>query len=270
MTVKRQRSRERLAKLRGDREKLTSHLIENSALPSPHANIELAQAFGDVFESPPPDAAERAMIDEWLALTLDEAPVNTKKEFLVACAAVALGTIYLQSSEEEAEPVFEKMRAASRDARWRTREAACFAFQRVGEHNFDQLRSMFEWWMERANMADRRAILVSLAHPPFLTSDDRVEFCLEVAGRTLADLEKLTSAGRKTEEYKILEKGLKFAPSVYVAASPEIGFRWLSRVASTENMENKKIIAANIRKSRLAKKHPEKCMEIGEVLASGF
>jgi hypothetical protein len=270
VTAKRQRCREQLAKLRGDREKLTAFLLKNSGLPGRRANIELAAAFADILQSPPPDSAERALIDEWLALSPDDAPTNHKREFLVFCAVQALGVLYLQASEDESVGIFEQMRAASRDSRWRTREAACFAFQRIGDWNFDRLCEMFTWWMERANMADRRAILVSLAHPPALTDEDRVAFCLDIAGRVLSDLEKLPLSARKTDEYEILEKGLKFVLSVYVAASPDSGFRWLSRIASTENIENKKIIAANIRKSRLAKVYQERCMEIGDVLSSGF
>lgn len=270
MPSKRQRCRARLEPLRRSRGKLESFLTTHSGLPGPRADLELAAAFADMFEEGALEPAEEAMLTEWLAMSLDEAPVNTKREFLPFCAAQARGILYLGETKTGRDEIFEALRAASRSPRWRTREGACFAFQRIGERDFAELRRMFEWWIERANMLDERAILVSLAHPPMLGGEDEVEFCLQVADRVLAELEKLPASGRATEEYRVLKKGLEFTLSVFVAAAPEPGFRFLSRWASSENVETKKIIAGNIRKSRLAKKHPERCEEIGETLASAF
>jgi hypothetical protein len=270
MGTKREKCRAQLEKRRGRRPELESFLLKNCGLPGPRGDIELAGALSDMFYREEAFGPEKAMLREWLALTPDEAPVNSKREYLVFCAVQTLGVEYLQATEEERAGVFERIRAASRDPRWRTREAACFAFQRIAEEDFDELQRMFLWWLKRANMMDERAIIASLAHPPALTSEERVAFCLEAADAAMRHLEKLPLSGRKTEEYRILRKGMEYAVSVYTAAAPDPGFRFLSRWASSEDMDTKKIVAANLRKSRLAKRYPERCQEVGEVLAAGF
>jgi hypothetical protein len=270
VTAKRDAYREKIERLRSDWRKLEAYLLRESGLPGPRGNLELAAAFSDVLERAEALPAEKERMRAWLALSSDEAPTNSKAEYLVFCAAEALGVEYLQATEADRADVFARLRAASRDPRWRTREAVCNAFQRIGERDFDEVRRMFAWWIERANMLDQRAIVAALAHPPILTDEGRVAFCLEIAARALEGLEKLPRAGRATEEHRVLKKAMEFVVSVYTAAAPDAGFRFLSKWASSEDVDIKKIVAANIRKSRLAKLYPERCQEVGEALSGGF
>lgn len=255
-----------------DARRLEEFLLRSSGLPGRRANVELAAALADVVARAGADDERWAMLTRWAALTCDEAPVNSKREFLPFCAVQALGALYPASDEETRDEIFAALRAAARSGRWRTREAAAFAFQRIAESDFRLLRGMFTEWLERASRLERRAILASLAHPPLLEGPGGgavAEFALEVAGEVLRGVRKLTKAGRSDEEFRVLRKGLEYAISVYVAAAPEEGFRFLRKWAEADDADVKRIVAANVRKARLAKRFPDECAEVGEVLSWG-
>ena len=256
----------------GDPGRLEAFLLRNSGLPGRRANIELAAAFADTIARAGADDERWAMLKGWAALSHDEAPTNSRREFLPFCAVQALGGLYHASGDATREEIFAALRAAARSDRWRTREAAAFAFQRIGERDFGLLREIFSAWLERSSRLERRAILASLAHPPTLEGPGgglATEFALEVAGEVLAGVRKLTKAGRSDEEFRILRKGLEYAISVFVAAAPEEGFRFLRKWAEADDADVKRIVASNVRKSRLAKRFPDECAEVGEILSWG-
>ncbi|MHC5058319.1 MAG: hypothetical protein ACYTKD_26990 [Planctomycetota bacterium] len=262
----------RLEGLVGDGVRLEAFLLKNSGLPGRRANIELAAAFADTVARAGADEELWATLKGWAALWYDEAPTNSRREFLPFSAVQALGGLYCASDDTTRDDIFAALRAAARSERWRTREAAAFAFQRIGERDFGLLRELFSAWLERSSRLERRAILASLAHPPVLEGPGgglAAEFALSVAGEVLAGVRKLTKAGRSDEEFRVLKKGLGYAISVFVAAAPEEGFRFLRKWAEADDADVKRIVAANIRKSRLAKRFPEQCAEVGEILSWG-
>lgn len=264
---KRETYAKKLQPLLADRAKLESYLLKNSALPGRRTNVELAAAFADCFASP--TEAQWKMLTEWASLSCDEAPTNSRQEFLPFSATQALGAVYLGSDSARREEIRALLRAASRSERWRTREAAASAFQRIGERDLAELKRVFSEWLPKANRIERRAIIASLAHPPLLEEEDAVAFALDVTDTILKDIRKLVKTGRATEEFKGLAKGLGYAISVFVAASPEKGFRFLRKWAEADDVDIKKIVAANVRKSRLARRFPEECREVGEILSWG-
>lgn len=264
----------KLQPLLPDRAKLESYLLKNSGLPGRRANIELAAAFADVFQEKGATEAQWKTLVAWASFSSDEAPTNSRREFLPFCAVQALGALYLDSDEKRREEIFAMLRDASRSSRWRTREAAAFAFQRIGEGDFKVLKGLLSTWLDRASLSEWRAIVAALAHPPFFETkggdeggSEAVAFALDVAGNIMAAVHKLPKTGRQTEEFRVLQKGLGYALSVFAAASPADGFRFLRRWAEGDDNDIKKIVAANIRKARLAKRFPDECREVGEILS---
>jgi len=253
-----------------DRDGLEAFLLKHSGLPGRRANVDLAAAFADIVERAGADDELWATLKEWASLDHDNAPTNSKREFLPFCAVQAIGALYYSSDDATRDEIFSCLRAAARSERWRTREAAAFGLQRIGERDFGILRDLVSSWLERSSRLERRMILAALAHPPMLEGLGgalAAEFALEVAGEVLAGVRKLTKAGRSDEEFRALSKGLGYAISVFVAAAPEEGFCFLRRWAEADDMDVKKIVAANIRKSRLARRFPEECAEVGEILS---
>lgn len=62
-----------------------SFLQEESGLPGPRGNLELAQAFADL--------GDEDRIQNYLSIKREEAPVNSSKMFLTFCGVVGIGTL---------------------------------------------------------------------------------------------------------------------------------------------------------------------------------
>jgi hypothetical protein len=161
------------------------------------------------------------------------------------------------------------IRAAAGHARWRTREAAAMALQLLGERSFPALRAICEAWLQDdPTPMEQRAVIAALAHPPILGDAEVARHALEVGGRALAAFAVLDRATRRSEDGRVFKKGLEYALSVFVAALPGEGFAHLRRWAASDDLDVKKILASNLRKARLARRFPEECAEVGEVLAA--
>jgi hypothetical protein len=226
-----------------DPEKLETFLIENSNLPGPRANLELAFTLSEVYE-------DFEILLKWAEIDADRAGVDDPRSFLPFCAAAALGKRYAKTRDEKILRILKKMAG---DGRWRIREAVAFGFQRIGEDDFSELKRIFSEWIDNSGNREKRAILVSLAHPMILDRDATL-FCFDI-------LENVFEKMRKDSDFEILKKGLEFTISVYVAANPEDGFsfmeRWIGRDAVIDG-----IIGSNLKKNRLSKKHPGKTAEL--------
>jgi len=68
----------------GDTERLMGYIVSNSNLPSPRANLELAEAFADVIEDYSGKDDERLweLCVNMTEISADEAPVNAPREFI--------------------------------------------------------------------------------------------------------------------------------------------------------------------------------------------
>ena len=225
-----------LKTIKDDTAKLEDYLVENSNLPGPRSNLELAFAFAEVYENP-------EVVLEWLKITADKADVNDPKSFLAFCAAVCLGKLYTKSKKSELISILKNL---ANDPRWRMKEAVAFAFQFIGENDFDELKSITSEWIKNSNNDEKRAILVSLAHPPFL-NEENAEFCLEIAEAILnkMDIEN---------NFEVLKKGLNFTISVFVATNPEEGFKLLERWIGKNKIIDK-IMKENLKKNRIKAKY---------------
>jgi hypothetical protein len=270
MPSKRERYRSKLDGLMADGADLESFLLRHSGLPGRRADLELAGALADRLAKSPPDEAIWDLLCRWTALDAVQAPTNSKREYLPFCAAQALGACHHRAAPERRRRIVACLQAAARDPRWRMREAACFGFQRIGEDDPSQLVRMFRDRLAGATLLDRRAMLVSLAHPPLLEPEgDAVELALELSDQGLRELSALDPEQLKSEEIRVFRKCLDFVPSVVAAADPERGFAWLRRWAGHEGLLYKKVVVANLRKARLAKHHPDECEGVVAVLSWG-
>jgi hypothetical protein len=223
--------------------KLEQFVVENSNLPGPRANLELAFALSEVFEN-------MGVLAKWAEIEVDRADDNDPRSFLPFCSAVCLGSLYTKTKDEEIVRILKKM---ANDDRWRIREAVAFGFQRIGEDNLSELKRIFSEWIEKSNNREKRAILVSLAHPKILDRDKslvRFEF-----------LEKVFKNMERDDDFEILKKGLEFTLSVYTAANPEYGFSFMEKWIGKDKVIDD-IIKANLKKNRLLKKYPNMAEEL--------
>ncbi len=226
-----------------DPNKLEKFVMENSDLPGPRANLELAFALAEVYEN-------REVLEEWIEIDADRAGVDDPRSFLPFCSAVCLGRLYGKTKDRKIIGILKKLAC---DDRWRIREAVAFGFQRIGEDNFPELKRIFSEWIAKSDNREKRAVLVSLAHPKILDKNTSL-FCFEILEDIFENLER-------DDDFEILKKGLEFTISVYTAANPEHGFafmdKWIGKDRAIDG-----IIKSNLKKNRLLKKHPKKVEEL--------
>ncbi|MFC2086525.1 hypothetical protein ACFLQ9_02270, partial [Bacteroidota bacterium] len=228
----------KLQALTNDPEKLEKFIIENSNLPGPRANLELVFAFAEVYED-----IDKLMV--WANITEDQAAVNDPKSFLAYCSAACLGKNYTTKKDEKIIAVLKNL---ANDGRWRMREAVAFGFQYIGEHDFNELKPILSEWINNSNNLEKRAILVSLAHPRFLVEENAI-FCFEITDLVLKQMDR-------ENDFDVLRKGLEFTISVFVAANPKHGFSFIRKWIGKDKVIDK-IMKVNLSKTRLFKKYPE-------------
>jgi hypothetical protein len=234
---------EKLKPIINDREMLEKFIIENSNLPGPRGNLELAFALAEIYNN-------LDVVLEWAEITEARADVNDPKSFPAFCSAVCLGKIYTKTKDKKLISILKKM---ANDGRWRMREAVAFGFQNIGENNFDELKSIFSKWIKKSNNLEKRAILVSLAHPKFL-DEENSKFCFEITDTVLKEMDR-------ENDFDVLKKGLQFAISVFAAANPEFGFKFIKKWIGKDKTIDK-LMKENLKKNRLAKKYPEEVKKI--------
>lgn len=232
---------------------LEQRLMGESNLPGPRANLGAASAFADAFASDRVTDEAWELVVAWSVKPETEAPTDDAREFLPFCALQAMGSYYRYAEPARREIILERCRAAMNDARWRMREAAAMALQRIGEQDFSALRALFDGMKSTANALEQRAFVAALAHPPMLKEQANVLYALELSEEILDQI-----AARQTrygaEEFRVLSKGLEYALSVFVERAPEAGFKMLAKFAVTDDKRMQKIVKSNLGKARLAKK----------------
>jgi len=244
---------------------LAEQLAAASNLPGPRGNLTLAAQFADWFNKAWLHADLQEMLFEWTLISAESAPTNDPREYLPFCGLLALCSYYLHADEATRERIMERVQAAMNDSRWRVREAAAMGLQRIAEKDFSPVKAYIMQHLPGANALEQRAIIAALAHPPIL-NNGIARYSLEVSEEILNHLHSGLQTGSKPENFSILSKGLQYALSVFVAALPEEGFVLLRQFAELGDPELNKIIAANLRKSRLVKKHTKQLNEIYAII----
>lgn len=250
---------------RDDFEGLKKFLKENSNLPGPRGNLEMAYAFGNCFDK---DIAHGQW--EYLlalsAIGAGEAPTGDPAEMLPFCTALAAGSYYAQAGEDRKARIRAILRDAMNDKRWRMREAAAMGYQRIAEKDFAAVKEIFDALYPQSNFFEKRAIIAALAHPPILKETDVTLYSLEISEDILNGITRISTEELKSEDFKVLSKGLEYAISVFAAAAPEEGFALLKAFAAVPHKDIKKIIKSNLGKARIRDKYPRETEEVISVL----
>jgi hypothetical protein len=251
-------------------EKLASYLISESGLPGPRSNLGLASAFGDLAADGTVGSSWVETLLLWTSTSPEQAPTNHPREFLPFVAIQALGARYCLEPGPVQGKIESAIRASAKDLRWRMREGCVFGLQRIGNQDPARLIQLLESWLPSACLLELRAVIATLADPPLLKEKSLSTFALSAAETAIQAYRNLSPEMRRDEAAAVLRKGLEYAPSVFVAASPTEGFRMLENWADSGQVEVAKVVAANLRKARLAKHYPEQVEEVGLRLQAAF
>jgi len=211
-------------------------LIEESRLPGPRANLELAYAVAS-------EGTEERLL-RYAGLDCEAAPSNTPAEFLAVCGVMGLG--YLMARGEGA--YLPLLRTCASDPRWRIREAVALGLQEYGRAAMEPLLQAMEGWSTGTPL-ERRAVVAALCEPGLLVDREHASRVLDIMEWITASI--LDERDRRAEAFKVLRKGLAFGWSVVVAAQPAIGKPRMDRWIGTEDADIRWIMKQNLGKKRL-------------------
>jgi HEAT repeat protein len=216
-------------------------LAAHSGLPGPRGNIELGKAAADL--------ASADQIRAWLEWDAERAPTNSPQEFLAFCGVLGLGRLAL---EGDATALPQLLQSAS-DPRWRTREAVAMALQRIGDVDFNRLLTETDKWA-RGSCLEQRAAAAALCEPRLLSTPQRVTAAVSVLDTITASITQ--QRDRRSEDFKVLRKGMGYCWSVAVAAHPDIGKPAMERWIGHGDPDVRWVMRENLRKKRLERMDP--------------
>jgi hypothetical protein len=214
------------------------YLLQESRLPGPRANLELAHAVAE--------EGDWALFQRYLGFDADRAPTNTPQEFLAFCGVLGLGRIWAEG-EQETLPILRKLAS---DRRWRIREAVAMALQRVGQADMETLLAEMEIW-SRGNLLEKRAASAALCHPDLLREKEPAQRVLEILDAITASLPDVED--RRSDEFQALRKGLGYCWSVAASALPEPGKKMMERWFASDDRDIRWIMKQNLGKARLVR-----------------
>ncbi len=218
------------------------YLLEESGLPGPRGNLELAQAVAE--------EGNLELFQRYVAYTADRAPVNSPYEFLAFCGIVGLGRLLAEGAQD----LLQTLRCHASDPRWRAREAVAMALQRLGQVDMERLISEMEEWAEGSAL-EQRAAVAALCEPKLLGQARHVEAVLRILDRVTSSVER--SDNRTGEGFIALRKGLGYCWSVAVAALPAEGQKAMEKWLARSDKDVRWIMKENLKKQRLIRMDAE-------------
>jgi hypothetical protein len=217
------------------------YLLQESGLPGPRGNLELAQVVAD--------AGSRELFEHFLTYTAEVAPVNDPHEFLTFCGVVGLGRLLAEGDGK----ILDQLRPFASDPRWRMREGVAMALQRLGKRDMPALLQAMETW-SRGSWLEKRAAAAALAEPILLHRQAEALQALQILDHITSSMENSSEA--KNVDFKILQQGLGYCWSVVVAAVPEPGKRLMEKWLACPDPILRRIMQENLKKNRLIRLDP--------------
>jgi hypothetical protein len=213
------------------------YLMDNSNLPSPRANLELAYAVART--------ANRELAEKLIAADQPGLSVQSPLTFVVLCGLMALGKY---ASGEPA--IRATLRRFASDSRWRVREGVAMALQLWGEQDSGTLMAEMADWAE-GNLFEQRAAIAGICEPSLLGDE-------ETARAALSLLDEVTRhyvdyPNPKDEAFRVLTLGLSYGWSVAVAVLPDAGKPLMEKWFAHPHAGVQKVMKENLTKKRLEK-----------------
>ena len=213
-----------------------AYLLNESGLPGPRGNIELAQAVAN--------EGNRELFQRYLSYTANIAPVNSPYEFLAFCGALGLGRLLAEGDTS----LLQVLRALASDPRWRMREAVAMALQRLGDVNMPQLIAAMQIW-SRGIPLEQRAAAAAICEPRLLSTENYARQALNILDTITIAVQ--VSTHRQGDDYIALRKGLGYCWSVAVVALPAEGKVLMEKWMQTPDKDIQWIMQENLKKNRL-------------------
>lgn len=250
---------------KGNYDQLSMFLVSNSNLPGRRANIELANAFGDVIE----DCFSNDLEPIWdycrslMSITNEEAPTNNPREFLPFCGANGIGAIG-SIDDKYFQDVIICLKEKTQDSRWRMHEGIRMGIQRILLKGNIKIWEELSDWIGVGNWLQMRAVAASVADPSILRMNPKNAIDALDLHEKIFDVIKITK-DRESEEFKRMKKGLGYTLSVITCEIPNEGFHLMKELIKTQDLDLHWIIKQNLSKKRLTQSYQKEVTIITEL-----
>jgi hypothetical protein len=218
------------------------YLLENSGLPGPRGNLELAQAVADL--------GTPQLFARYRRYTASKAPTQSPEEFLAFCGVLGLGRLLAEGDLGS----LGILRRSAADPRWRIREAVAMALQRWGKADMEALIREMKSWATGGDL-ERRAAVAALCEPALLQQASHARATLRILDSITGSI--LQSDDRRSDAFRALRQGLGYGWSVAVVAAPEEGKAAMERWMTRRDPDVRWIMKQNLSKKRLARLDPK-------------
>jgi len=211
-----------------------SFLMENSGLPGPRGNLELAHAVTQ--------EGSQKQFEHFLTYHAEE---NTPEVFVFFCGVMGLGKLAVGKTE-----LFNRLREYASDPRWRIREAVATGLQLTGDQDMDLLLTEMKKW-NKGNWYEKRAAAAALAEPRLLKQSKHSKQVLAILDRITASMEKDDNS--RDASFKVLRQAMGYCWSVAVAALSDEGKPMMEHWLDSEDKDIQWMMKENLKKNRLVK-----------------
>jgi len=209
-------------------------LKENSGLPGPRGNLELAYTVAD--------EGNLRQFNHLLTFHADE---NTPEVFLVFCGVVGLGKLAACQPD-----LLNRLREYASDPRWRIREAISTGLQLTGDQDMELLIREMKTW-SKGSWYEKRAAAATLAEPRLLKQPKHARQVLQILDKITSSMERDESV--KDESYKVLRQAMGYCWSVAVPALPDFGKLMMEKWLDTQDKDIRWMMKENLKKNRLVR-----------------
>ena len=214
------------------------YLLQESGLPGPRGNLELAQVVAD--------EGNRRLFEHFLTYSADVAPTNDPHEFLAFCGVVGMGRLLAEGDAS----LLNVLRPYASDPRWRLREGVAMALQRLGKVDMPALLAAMQTW-STGNWLEKRAAAAALAEPALLHDPEEALQALEILDRITTSMENSNES--RGADFKVLQQGLGYCWSVVAVAAPETGKRLMEKWLACPDPVLRRVMQENLKKNRLVR-----------------
>lgn len=240
--------------LNGNPRPLEFYLRNNSRLPGPRANLELANDLSHLLASSVPRYPDNVhkLLDY---LTTNEHKIiasNTPGEFLLLCGIIAAGACAAIKPEWRNE-TRRMLSHFAGSPYWRVRESVALAFQHLLTADQQETIAHLTHLASDGIYLQQRAVLAAVSEPPILCAPEMVKAALAFHRTILNRFHAVPLTERKNEEFRILKRALGYTLSVVTAAAPDEGFALMRECAAWNDQDIAWILRENLKKKRLAK-----------------
>jgi len=216
-------------------------LRDNSNLPGPRGNLELAEA---VYQE-----GSRELFIKLIAADSPQTAENTPEAFAVFCGILGLGRLLVEGELSW----LQTLRAYANDGRWRVREGVAMALQKYGGADMDGLLSQMRLWAEGTPL-EQRAATAALCEPALLREPAAVQAVLEILDRITESVSR--SRERKGDDFRALRQTLGYGWSVAAAADMAQGEAAMERWFASPDPDVRWLMRENLKKKRLERADP--------------